>query len=119
MFCQCMFTSLNGDLKMSAMRKMMLVTRMRMFLKVNHRRIVCALKTNPLEISYVTKPMNCKAGPARMPYCLCWRSVCKKKDKKLAKQFIPAEVVSIQYYPCLLVFHCWPCQTKAEKDNSL
>ena len=51
MFCQCMFTSLNGDLKMSAMRKMMLVTRMRMFLKVNHRRIVCALKTNPLEIS--------------------------------------------------------------------
>ena len=57
MFCQCMFTSLNGDLKMSAMRKMMLVTRMRMFLKVNHRRIVCALKTNPLEISYVTKPM--------------------------------------------------------------
>ena len=29
---------------MRAMRKMMLVTRMRMFLKVSHLRIVCALK---------------------------------------------------------------------------
>ena len=43
---------------MRAMRKMMLVTRMRMFLKVSHLRIVCALKhKSKIEVFHPNNPI--------------------------------------------------------------
>ena len=55
---------------MSAMRKMMLVTRMRMFLKVSHLRIVCALKhKSKIEVFNPAKTQQTTAC-SDLPYCL-------------------------------------------------